>query len=250
MNNYHRIKIKLKNRIDIYVIKKYLLIIFLALDIIMPLLLFNFVGRISKNLVELIFFKKMWICYFGLPISIFSIFYGIKCNKRGYGDCKVNIVVGILSSIILFILGSSTIIYVLNKDYYQYDYSYVTKLKKIIDFELPDNGNIITSKLSNNSTNDYKLISRSYINYSNSKDKKELEEKIIDSYLWNNNNNLQSIAPFVIKNENMYYLIFNYDQKTYNTLPNKSGEYKFYCLEYNMYEHELIIYEYKLNYNS
>ena len=80
---------------------------------------------------------------------------------------------------------------------------------------------------------------------------RDLEDRIQNSSLWTNNNSsyLQMLEPSIYigeNNKNKYYLIYMEDLNTFNTIPNLSGNYKTFCLVYEMDKNILNIYEYYL----
>ena len=157
--------------------------------------------------------------------------------------------------IFLYVMsGWSTIFYISQKDKLLDDYTYLTTLEEKINFDFPDDGNILTNKLTTITTSTYQILAISDVTFNNQEEIKELEESIKNSEIWTNSNSsyLQIIKPsfFITENNpNIYYSIYIEDLNTFNTVPNKTGNYKTYYLSYNKENKKLDIYEYNLFFN-
>lgn len=253
MNIWRKLQIKLKNRWNDYNIKKNILLLLFWLSIIgwfIGLKLSAFISDITNDLTG---FKYMWILFLMLPIPILSVVLGKKYKKIGY-HCKKNIIGGVIMILLYIMSGWSTIFYISQKDKLLDDYTYLTTLEEKINFDFPDDGNILTNKLTTITTSTYQILAISDVTFNNQEEIKELEESINNSEIWTNSNSsyLQIIKPsfFITEyNPNTYYSIYIEDLNTFNTVPNKTGNYKTYYLSYNKENKKLDIYEYNLFFN-
>lgn len=243
MKIFQKLKIKINNRISETKFKTNMLKILFVLTI---LSIFFALGTISfvaeKN--DRLDYEYMWICLLFLPISISSIILGKKYRRKGY-LCKKNIVGGIIITILLLMYG------ILPFGSIDNDYSYIDKLEKIINFELPNSGIISLEDYSNVIIEpSFELISKGYVTFKDEKEIKNFEESISLSTIWKNKNSsymqMQEPNNIVVQlSGKIYYLLYNKDENTYNTIPTKEGKYEMYFLMYDMDENKMYTLNYK-----
>lgn len=243
MNIFQKLKIKIRNRVSQTKFKKNMLIILFILTILSLYLALGTISFVAEKNGRLDY-EYMWICLLFLPISISSIILGIKYRRKGY-LCKKNIVGGIIITILLLMYG------ILPFGSIDNDYSYVDKLEKIINFELPNTGTISLEDYSDVIISpSFELISKGYITFTDEKEIKIFEESISLSTIWKNKNTsymqMQEPNSIIVQlSGKIYYLLFNKDENTYNTVPTKEGKYEMYFIMYDMDENKMYTLNYK-----
>jgi len=243
MNIFQKMKIKIKNRISQTKFKKNMLKILFVLTILSLFFAMKTTSLVAEKNDRLTY-EYMWIFLLFMPISILSIILGIKYRRKGY-LCNKNIVGGIIITILLLMYGILPFSSVDN------DYSYVDKLEKIINFELPNSGTISLEDYSDvNISSQFELISKGYITFTDEKEIKIFEESISSSTIWKNKNSsymqMQEPSSIIVQlSGKIYYLLFNKDENTYNTVPTKEGNYEMYFIMYDMDENKMYTLNYK-----
>lgn len=195
------------------------------------------------------YIDNIWKLLLLVPLPLLSLILGIKyINKGKEYDARKNIIGGI---IILIILLSMYIFS--NPSSYLENYNDIYKYEKIISIKLPKKVELIET--TNFTTNSYMKNFREYEFEFSGKNQKKLENDIKNSEKWINSSNFKSSLNIFIENNSFsntenYYLIYNSTLDEYNSLPNKSGEYKYYIFIFNTYNKRLVIYEYNYLYKN
>lgn len=251
MSFFRRLQFKIRNRWHDNNFKKTFLLILFILTIgclFFPLFLLSMFETTS-----LLFLDDMWVFYLFLPIPILSIILGIKYKKIGY-RCTKNIVAGCIVGFLLFVYGSFSFGF---PSMYIEDYSLVNEIEQKIGFELPDNGEIKTIEWDESSFGEFKIISTSYIKFTDDDEIYDFSLRVKTSDKWVSkdmaNTYFEMLKPDTILtgvDGESYDLIYIEDLGTYNTLPTVSGEYKVYCLTYNVDTNEMEINYYDYDFNA
>ena len=102
-----------------------------------------------------------------------------------------------------------------------------------------------------------KIISTSYIEFSDNDEIEKFVSDIKNSDKWLNKNNTNTYFEMLKPDTVMtgfdgesYDLIYIEDLNTYNTLPTKSGIYKVYCLTYDVDNNQMEINYYTFEFNA
>lgn len=212
----------------------------------------NFNDYHKKKLVDILF----WINVFLIFIMLYLIQSGIKLDILFYlleiipmitfivgvsfkSDEKLNskkdITIGIFCVIFIFLcfeiidLGEHIGPYKLNDIGKKLDYN------EFISITLPDNAQISEELVYNSKMGKEK--ERNFEIKLNSKDKNNIEKSMKDSKNWIKGYLLKSDLYIFIDdfdyNDSSYYLIYNSDNKEYNSVPENMGVYKYYVASYN-----------------
>ena len=212
----------------------------------------NFNDHHKKKLVDILF----WINVFLIFIMLYLIQSGIKLGFLFYlleiipmitfivgvsfkSDEKLNskkdITIGIFCVIFIFLcfaiidLGEHIGPYKLNDIGKKLDYN------EFISITLPDNVQISEEPVYNPKMGKDK--ERNFEIKLNSKDTSNIEKSMKNSKNWTKGYLLKSDLYIFIDdfdyNDSSYYLIYNYDNKEYNSVPESTGVYKYYVASYN-----------------
>lgn len=175
--------------------------------------------------------KNLWISFLFLPIPVLSILYGIYQQKKGYRNIR-NIVVGACAFIALFAMGFSS--FVASNEYYS-DFSILLNWEERLDMDFPDSGDILTAYP------DYLLDSG--VEGCNEKTTVRFEEKdriafsssVAGDERWLTEYPENLIPCFLNGDYDYnfdYHMLVNLDTGEVNTLPEKSGLYRFAYVKY------------------
>lgn len=198
--------------------------------------------------------ENMWLYFVPLPIPLASLILGIIYKKKGFKATK-NIVVGIIFSVSLIIYGSFTFIF---SDFYSHDFSYVNQVETLIDFDLPDNGNITTEDWTDGtqtgtSANTVYYQYFSDITFTDEGEIAKLNKEIMNSELWLTSvrTSLMGLVPSIysdlpVSSEYDHFMLYNISLKTYNVIPERAGSYQYLFIAYNCRESTMKIIEYTL----
>lgn len=251
MNFFRKMQIKIKNRWSDNKFKKNFLLGLFILTI--ACLWFPLFILAEFETTPTSFTENMWVFYLFLPIPILSIILGIKYKKVGY-KCTKNIVAGFIIGFLLTVYGSFPFIF---ENSYIEDYSLVNEVEEKINFELPDNGEIKTINWDESAMGAIKIISTSYIEFSDNDEIEKFVSDIKNSDKWLNKNNTNTYFEMLKPDTVMtgfdgesYDLIYIEDLNTYNTLPTESGIYKVYCLTYDVDNNQMEINYYTFEFNA
>ena len=183
--------------------------------------------------------RYMWIFYLFALIPLVSLVFGIIQRRNKIRNVK-NIVAGVIVFVILCVFGSFTFIF---GGAFEYDYSVITSLEEELDIDFPDNGDISTIVDSDG------VYRTSDVVFS-STESDVFEIKLYNDKRWQTelSTPLQGcIHPSAVGIKYDFYLIYNSDTESFNSIPESSGEYKLIFLGYNCKQNRLDVIEYSKN---
>lgn len=208
----------------------------------LALIVVNFFSEATNGLMA----EFMWIFYLYLPLPISSIVVGIILRKRGVKALK-NIIAGIIMSILLIIYGSFTFIF----SDIGFDLSSI-ETRVDIDLPEPQMTSIVSwssSRMIGGETESSYIVD---LHFSDA-DSHTIVEQVDDDERW------MSTLPaafFDLLDKDTavssadYFLIYNADLQTYNTLPEKSGDYRFIILLFDPDSNIVQVAEYTVSYTA
>ena len=206
-----------------------LLFIITILSIYLGLIFWSIATEISNTNIA---FSNIWVMIFALPIPIASIIFGIIYKRKGY-KCEKNIIIGIIMSVILVLISSTTLI----ENQFNTNYDEVNKYADIIDVKIPEKGKY--KRVEWDSSYLKNLISN-YIQFTNTKEANKFYKDIKNNPNWISEKDLSTelsnIAPSLIcvsPKDDCYYLFYNIDDYTYNKTPVATGNYHYYAMIYD-----------------
>lgn len=212
----------------------------------------NFNNRHKKKLVDILFWINVFLIFIMLPliqsgfkldilfylleiIPMITFIVGVSFKSDKKLNSKKDITIGIFCFIFIFLcfaivnLGEHIGPYKLNDIGKKLDYN------EFISITLPDN-----VQISEDFVYDSKMGKEKERNFEiklNSKDKNNIEKSMKDSKNWIKGYLLKSDLYIFIDdfdyNDSSYYLIYNSDNKEYNSVPENMGVYKYYVASYN-----------------
>ena len=197
--------------------------------------------------------KNSWLFYLMLPIPLTSLVMGIIYKRKGFKAIK-NIVVGIIFTILLLIYGSFSFFF---NNVSSDDYSYVDKIETKISFDLPNEGEISTMDWTSGTQTSAIADTMSDVTFINEEEILEFNTEISKSNLWvtSMKTTLTSLLPrtyysYPTSNLYDYFMIYNVDLKTYNSIPKHSGIYRYVFIAYNSSKGTMKIGEYSLDFQA
>lgn len=234
MNLFKKIKEKIKN---VGINKRHILLI--------VSIFFSSCSFISAQIISKgsFYAKYNWIFLLFLPFHILCIILAIKFKKYFY---KTTFCIIICSFFCLHAIAFGFWAFA-----YSYDYSLVDEVEKKVNISLPDTGYIQINRV-DISTDKFRYNFISNVTFTDEDEIKTFEKNIVDSDKWTNNpNDDMDIMEgfFYQKSSNIYHLLYIVETEEYNALPNESGIYTIYNLQYNIDENELSIFDYRYIYN-
>ena len=212
----------------------------------------NFNNHHKKKLVDILYVINVFLIFFSLilfqsgikinPVTylieiipIITLVVGIrfktneKLNSKKDISISICCIVFVLVSLILLQFGVHIGPYKLNDIGKKLDY------KEFISIDIHDD-----AEISETSTNNPKIGKEKERNYEiilNIKDKSNIEKSMKNSKNWIKGYLLKSDLYIFIDdfdyNDSSYYLIYNSDNKEYNSVPESTGIYKYYVASYN-----------------
>ena len=212
----------------------------------------NFNNRHKKKLVDILFWINVFLIFIMLPliqsgfkldilfylleiIPMITFIVGVSFKSDKKLNSKKDITIGIFCFIFIFLcfaivnLGEHIGPYKLNDIGKKLDYN------EFISITLPDNAQISEELVYNSKMGKEK--ERNFEIKLNSKDKNNIEKSMKDSKNWIKGYLLKSDLYIFIDdfdyNDSSYYLIYNSDNKEYNSVPERTGVYKYYVASYN-----------------
>ena len=212
----------------------------------------NFNNRHKKKLVDILFWINVFLIFIMLPliqsgfkldilfylleiIPMITFIVGVSFKSDKKLNSKKDITIGIFCFIFIFLcfaivnLGEHIGPYKLNDIGKKLDYN------EFISITLPDNARISEELVYNSKMGKEK--ERNFEIKLNSKDKNNIEKSMKDSKNWIKGYLLKSDLYIFIDdfdyNDSSYYLIYNSDNKEYNSVPENMGVYKYYVASYN-----------------
>lgn len=212
----------------------------------------NFNNRHKKKLVDILFWINVFLIFIMLPliqsgfkldilfylleiIPMITFIVGVSFKSDKKLNSKKDITIGIFCFIFIFLcfaivnLGEHIGPYKLNDIGKKLDYN------EFISITLPDNAQISEELVYNSKMGKEK--ERNFEIKLNSKDKNNIEKSMKNSKNWIKGYLLKSDLYIFIDdfdyNDSSYYLIYNSDNKEYNSVPENMGVYKYYVASYN-----------------
>ena len=212
----------------------------------------NFNNSHKKKLVDILFWINVFLIFIMLPliqsgfkldilfylleiIPMITFIVGVSFKSNKELNSRKDITIGIFCFIFIFLcfaiinLGEHIGPYNLNNIGKKLDYN------EFISITLPDNAQISEELVYNSKMGKEK--ERNFEIKLNSKDKNNIEKSMKDSENWIKGNLLKSDLYIFIDdfdyNDSSYYLIYNSDNKEYNSVPENMGVYKYYVASYN-----------------
>ena len=261
MSIWRKIQIKIYNRIKTQKFKKRfmdILMVLSGLSSFTCLLYSNQLVNMHKESIEI---SDLILFIVSLIFPVLLIIFGYIFRRKWF-NTNTRIVAGMLSiMVIIFSIFITIVMPGVISQQFKYDFDYVNKTSKIINFELPDDGNIETVENKYDMKSDL-LVERvrdSYIEFNDTNQILDLNKRIKQSNYWTNRNTTYlkmieaNFDKYTLKeslgeSKEYYYLIYNKDLKTYNEIPTKNGIYNYIMLIYNDKTGKLIISEYKLEF--
>ncbi len=156
--------------------------------------------------------RYSWVMLLFIPIGILSILIGfkLKSNKQKY---KKNFIISFICIPLLLIFGSYRFIF---NSVVTYDVNEVSIIEEKINFDIPDDIKVATTKLS--------LYNIRYVKIINSESKDAFEQEIRNNQLWQEKLNLgiKGLLPLdiqYISDTFDYFLFYNVTKEEYNICP-------------------------------
>ncbi|QNO17889.1 hypothetical protein [Caproicibacterium amylolyticum] len=202
-----------------------------------------------------------WMFFLLLPIPLANLILGVVYKRRGFKTTK-NIIVGIIFTILLCIYGSFTFIF---SGTYLHNLSFIDDISSEVHFSLPDRGHITTQKFQENVPNSSSVSTTSKVvedsvNYYSMSSIEFTDEEQISAFKTAVNGSkfwvttvttpLSSIIPMLYSTQSSefnYFMVYNVNLGTYNTVPSKSGNYRFIYIAYDSSGNKMLIGEYTYN---
>ena len=180
----------------------------------------------------------MWGELFVLPIPLASIVLGIVYRKKGY-RCTKSIVAGAIVALYVCGMGLPSLFVGPSGTY---DYGYVAQVGQAVGVEMPEQGRITSrdfgTRLSTNGK--VNVLRDSHVIFEEQAQVDRLSGAVLEDERWTGDirTELIGLLPYSYAGtfETGHYdrfMIYNATLDAYNTLPQESGEYKFYYLAYN-----------------
>lgn len=212
----------------------------------------NFNNSHKKKLVDILFWINVFLIFIMLPliqsgfkldilfylleiIPMITFIVGVSFKSNKELNSRKDITIGIFCFIFIFLcfaiinLGEHIGPYNLNNIGKKLDYN------EFISITLPDNAQISEELVYNSKMGKEK--ERNFEIKLNSKDKNNIEKSMKNSKNWIKGYLLKSDLYIFIDdfdyNDSSYYLIYNSDNKEYNSVPENMGVYKYYVASYN-----------------
>ncbi len=175
--------------------------------------------------------ENLWISFLFLPVPILSVLYGIYQQKKGYRNIR-NIVVGVCVSLIFIVMGTSS--FLSSSEYYS-DFSHLLNWEERLDIDFPDRGEILTAYP------DYLLDSgvegcneKTTVRLEK-KDRVAFSDKVAGDERWLTEYP-ENLLPCFLNGDYDYnfdyHMFVNLNTGEINTLPEKSGLYRFAYVKY------------------
>ena len=175
-----------------------------------------------ESYIDIISYHRMYWKFLIIPIAAITI--GLKYKSLGF-KAKLNIVIGIISTIFLLIGG---IMYF--SPIKKYDYNKIYELNSITKLELPVKGNAYYMHFDSFLNGHAKNYTITEINY----------EQIKNSHTWilldSSPANLRKYIPSTLLDgdDEIYISIYNSTRDIYNTFVDETGTYEIYFMAYNL----------------
>ena len=194
------------------------------------------------------FIGNAWVFFLLTPITISSIVLGVVLKKKGK-KYKKNIIAGIVMTVSLCMYGSFTFIFA---GLYTHDEAPILRVERLLHIDIPEYEYINTLDWSQgiqSSRSTTYLMSEVYFK---EEAVKEFEQGLPYDYKWMKGaipSDLVGITSFFSDSRNYdYSIIYNVNTGEFNTLPSRSGRFRFINVMYNCKSNEMTIVEYEIDY--
>ncbi len=189
------------------------------------------IDSVRSDYFEQLTSENLWISFLFLPVPILSVLYGIYQQKKGYRNIR-NVVVGVCVFLALAVMGASS--FLSSTEYYS-DFSLLLNWEERLDMDFPDRGDILTAYP------DYLLDSgvegcneKTTVRFEE-KDRVAFSDKVAGSERWLTEYP-ENLLPCFLNGDYDYnfdyHMLVNLDTGEVNTLPEKSGMYRFAYVKY------------------
>ena len=194
------------------------------------------------------FVENMWTFFVLLPIPVASIVFGILLKKRGY-KWKKNVIAGAIIAFFLTIYGSFTFIF---SGVFDHSDRHILAVERYTGIDIPKQSFVSTQDWNWGEENDSQspMYYTSEIHFEDV-DIAEFEASMRRDSRWQPvmKTELKGLRPVLSTyREGCYTLMYNIDEREYNTVPTQSGTYHFLCIFYDMQENIMYIEEYSIEY--
>jgi len=192
----------------------------------------------------------MWMSFLFLPIPIASILFGFYLRKNGY-KYKPNVLIGLIMAIFLCFMGSTSFF---SSNPYSHSDEAISKAEEMMGIDIPPHLRINTMDWTKSTQHNLRgyVYSTSDI-YFESHAVEEFERNLPNDLKWISSipNELVGIISTECEiSSGDYYIIYNTDTGEFNTLPSKSGTYKFINLLYDTEKNTMKLIEYQIEYSK
>ncbi len=190
---------------------------------------------------------QSWVFYFFLPIPLASIVLGFLFRKKS-SDAVATIITGFVTTLILALVGSIAFIS------FDLGFDLASVEERVgVDLPQPDHTVVITRR-SYTAVGSETQILYSIVNISfTDEDATALEESISGDDRWIDTLPTAYFDLFVNRcnvSTAEYFLIYNEDLQTYNTLPTEAGTYRYILLLYDVDNDLLQVAEYPVKHGT
>ena len=231
-------------------LKKSSLVVFILNFFTMPLALIIFaIFNFKQDSYSLMgSFEDLWLFLIVLPLPILSIILGLLSKKHGLKGTR-NIVIGAIMGGLLLIYSLFPLIF---GSMISHDYEYVNNIESIIQFELPNAGKITTQDWTGGTSTDGTIPKfDSDILFTEVSEINQFEDTIESSSFWTEGVPVQNVGMLTAmanaqRSNYDYFMIYNIELESYNTLPNESGIYDMIFIGYSLDDNQMKIIEYSI----
>lgn len=200
-----------------------------------------------ESYIDIISYHRMYWKFLIIPIAAITI--GLKYKSLGF-KAKLNIVIGIISTIFLLIGG---IMYF--SPIKKYDYNKIYELNSITKLELPVKGNAYYMHFDSFLNGHAKNYTITEINLKNELSS-YVYEQIKNSDTWilldSSSSDLRKYIPSTLLDgdDEIYISIYNSTNDIYNTFVDETGTYEIYFMAYNLTSNKLNINKFDYEYTK
>lgn len=195
--------------------------------------------------------SSILVMLFSVITSICSIIFFFIMKSKGY-KFKINAVVGAVLLVVMCVYGAVSLVCFNYTDKLLDDNELIVRTEEFIGIDIPE----FESAETIDEYNAGQPYSRYYIYYISkiyfeNESAEEFEETLNKNWIDSIPNELFCISSLQSDYESWdYCLMYNIDSGEFNSLPNKSGKYRFMNLLYSVSEERLTIVEYDIEYTE
>ena len=190
----------------------------------------------------------MWLFFLLTPIPISSIVFGFVLKSKNY-KYKKNVIVGIIMAALLCIYGSFSFIFA---NVYDHSDEQIVRAEQTTGIDIPEHKQISTQDW----TKGTQSVSRGYIYYTSDIYFDDFAVEEFEKQLASDNKWLSTVSSDMVGITSPmndfgmydYILIYNVDTSECNTLPSKSGNFRFINILYRLEDNQMKIVEYDIDY--